>query len=108
MVVRYLYIVGVASLVIEAKTDPQLLVDGYRSLPATITSQLVQPVTRWDRKIGDPLRVVQQSELAGRSSLQLCAELLGRATREDPFGVLVREAPYHGHILLRNDNTDKR
>ena len=105
MIVDNLDIVGVT--VSPAKADSPLIVDANAVLPTTISSQLFQPIGRWDPEIIKRSRRIQHQQLSQRDSLDR-REPLGVLSPENPLRLLAAEPPDHGRIVTPCDTIVKR
>src|ERR671920_2209281 len=97
MVVGSLNLVRVP--VLEAQADTVLVVDPYRPLAFTVSTQSVEPVSRWYLQLLDALDLVKLRQLELGPTHRLLRYRPGPASHKELLGLLVLEAPYHGWIL---------
>ena len=97
MVVGGLNIVGVP--VLEAEADAVLVVDPYRPLAFTVSTQGVEPVPRRYLQLLDALDLVELRQLELGPTYRLPRYRPGPASYKELLGLLVLEAPYHMWIL---------
>ncbi|KAK0352875.1 hypothetical protein LTR94_019054 [Friedmanniomyces endolithicus] len=95
----------VAASVAPAETDPPLLIDPDRILPAPVARQGLQPVAGWYAKLVQRQASIQQTQLSQRRLLDIARQPPRSLTAPDLFRFTVAETADHDDIITRNVTT---
>jgi hypothetical protein len=91
MIVHYFHVIGVT---VPTEAYAPLVVDPNAVLTGPIASKRFETITRWNAKVIQPHRCINQLQLASRDTLD-CTEPANSHIRKQLLGVAVPKASDH-------------